>query len=191
VNADGTTTFTVQIPPTVMLGTQACPSGGSTFVPTPFSVSYTSATTGCTDTSNNGLIIAPPTGPVLFVTPAAFQPFTATFNPGSAGPPVVPPSETPSGTQSTTVINTGVNCSGAPCPLTITAVNQTNGAGFGCADFSVVVPPPPINLNSCDALPIFVTYNGPVVPAKITDTCTLSVVTNAGTKSFLLVGTSR
>ena len=191
-NSDGTTTFTVQIPPTVQLGTQSCPSGGTKFVPTAFSVAYTSATTGCTDTSNNGLIIAPPTGPTLFTTPGAFQPFTATFVPGAAGPPVVPPSETPSATQTTTIINTGVDCaSGTPCPLIITAVNQTNGAGAGCADFSIVVPPAPITLNSCDALPVFVTYNGPAVPAAgVTDTCTLGIVTNAGTKNFLLVGTS-
>ena len=191
-NADGTTTFTVTIPPTVTLNTQACPSGGTTQVPTAFSVTYTSALTGCTDTSNNGLIVNPTPAPILFVTPGAFQPFQATFTPGSAGPPVVLPTETPSGTQTVTVVNTGVNCGSiTPCPLTITAVNQANGAGNGCADFSIVVPPPPISLNQCDALPVFVTFNGPAVPGPITDTCTLSLVTNAGTKTFLLVGTSR
>jgi hypothetical protein len=191
VNGDGTTTFTVQIPPTVVLGTQACPSGGSTFVATPFSVSYTSATTGCTDTANNGLIIAPATGPVLFVQPGAFQPFAATFNPAQVGPPAVPASETPSSPQTITVVNTGVNCAGAPCPLTITAFTTVNGAGNGCADFSIVAPPPPVNLNSCDALPVFVTYTGPTPPGVITDTCTFGIVTNAGTKTFLLVGNSR
>ena len=194
-NADGTTTFHVTIPPTVMLGTQSCPSGGTTQIPTAFSVTYTSATTGCSDTSNNGLIIAPTTGPVLFVTPGAFQPFTATFTPGSAGPPIVPPSETPSSPQTVNVINTGVNCpSGSPCPLTITGFTLVNGAGAGCADFSVVAPPTPISLFACDALPIFVTYNGPTPPGPATDTCTFGIVTNAavnGTKNFLLVGTSK
>jgi IPT/TIG domain-containing protein len=193
-NPDGTVTFNVSMPPTVVLSTQACPSGGTTQIPTPFSVTYTSATTGCSDTSNNGLIVAPTPAPVLFVTPGAFTPFAATFVPGSAGPPIVPPSETPSGSQTVSVINTGVNCAGTPCPLTITAFTQVNGSGNGCADFAIVAPPPPVNLNACDALPIFVTYNGPTPPGVITDTCTFSVVTNAasnGTKTFLLVGNSK
>jgi hypothetical protein len=182
-NADGTTTFVVTVPPTLTLAQTSCPGGGSAPIPTQFDVTFTSATTGCTNTSPKGLTVNPAVAPILFVSPLAFQPFMATFNPGM--PPMTPPSETPSGSQTVTVTNTGT------APLNITAITQTNGAGAGCADFSIVVPPPPVTLNQCESIPVIVSFNGPTPAATGTDTCTLTLTTNAGNKSFLLVGTSR
>jgi hypothetical protein len=188
VNPDGTTTFTVQLPPTLALTTQSCPAGGSAPQPTAFDVVYTSATTGCTDTSPKGITVNPAAVPVLFVNPGAFAPFTATFNAGSPGPPIVPPSETPSATQTVQLVNNG------NAPLNITAITTVNGTPGGCSRFSIVAPviPPTITLNTCEALPISVKFNGPTPPAMgTTDTCTLTISTNAGNKSFLLVGTSQ
>jgi hypothetical protein len=186
VNANGTTTFTVQLPATIQLQTTACPAGGSAPSPTAFDVSYTSATTGCTDTLPKGITITPAAVPVLFVNPGAFQPFSATFNPGTVGPPVVPPSMTPSATQTIQVVNNGT------AGLDITAITTTNGAGTGCLHFAIAAPPipPTITLQTCEALPISVKYNG-TTPVPATDTCTLTITTNAGSKSFLLVGSTQ
>ncbi|MDQ6801729.1 MAG: hypothetical protein M3041_12915, partial [Acidobacteriota bacterium] len=189
-NANGTTTFTVQLPPTIQLATVSCPNGGSAPLPTAFDVVYTSATTGCTDTAPKGITISPAAAPLLFANPGAFQPFAATFSAGSPGPPVIPPSTTPSGAQTVQIVNNGTT------PLDITAITTTNGAGTGCANFAVSAPPvpPTISLNQCESLPIIVTYNGtiPTPPATTaTDTCTLTITTNAGNKTFLLVGSTR
>jgi hypothetical protein len=184
VNSDGTTTFTVQIPSTITLSTVSCPAGGTAPIPTAFDVTYTSATTGCSDTAPRSLIVNPANIPVLFTNPATFQTFTATFNPGSPGPPLVPPSETPSSPQTVQIVNNGT------APLIVNSI--TKAATPACADF-VVGPavPPAITLNQCESLPVTVTFTGPPVPAKTTETCTLTVSTNAGNRTFLLVGTSQ
>ncbi len=185
VNSDGTTTFTVQIPSTITLGTVACPAGGSAPIPTAFDVTYTSATTGCSDTAPRSLIVNPASVPVLFTNPATFQTFTATFTP--ANPAAVPPtlaSETPSSPQTVQIVNNGT------APLIVNSI--TKAATVPCGDF-VVGPavPPAITLNQCESLPVTVTFTGPTPPAKTTETCTLTVSTNAGNRTFLLVGTSQ
>src|SRR5262249_52965766 len=70
VAPNGLTTFTVQLPTTLQLSTVGCPAGGSAPIPTSFTVVYTSATTGCSDTANNGLIVNPAAAPVAFANPA-------------------------------------------------------------------------------------------------------------------------
>src|SRR6266849_4811640 len=160
------------------------PAGGTAPIPTAFDVTYTSATTGCSDTAPRSLIVNPANVPVLFANPATFQTFTATFNPGSAGPPVVPPSETPSSPQTVQIVDNG------PAPLIVNSI--TKAATVACNDFQVGPSvPPAITLNQCESLPVTVTFTGPPVPAKTTETCTLTVSTNAGNRTFLLVGTSQ
>src|SRR5438132_2777502 len=184
-NADGTTTFTVNLPPTIQLATISCPAGGSAPIATSFDVQYTSATTGCTDTATKGITITPAPVPVLFTNPIAFQTFTATFTPGN--PAAVPPttaSETPSSPQTLQIVNNGT------APLMITGIV----GGAGCGNFVIAPSIPPANavtLNQCESLPITVTFQGPNPPAKGTDICTLTVTTNAGTKQFTLVGSSQ
>lgn len=186
-DANNTTTYTVQIPSNLPLNTQSCPAGGTSPVTTQFDVVFTSAITGCTDTAVKGITVNPPTTPILFVNPPAFQPFSATFVPGSAGPPIVPPSETPSPNQTISLVNNGT------ATLTISAITQTSVSGpGGCGDFSIVVPPAPIPLNQCESLPVSVKYNGPAVPASgVQDVCQLTFTTNGGNKTFLLVGSSQ
>jgi len=181
-NPDGTTTFNVQLPPTLTLTTQSCPAGGSAPQPTAFDVVYTSATTGCTDTSPKGITVTPAVAPVFFLNPAAFQPFVATItkNPAPA-PPFPGTSVTPSASQTINLINTGT------APLTITAMTA---AGAACPRFSPLpVGALPLTLAQCEAFPIVEQYTGQLSPA--TETCTVTLTSNAGTKTLLLVGTSQ
>ncbi len=182
-NPDGTFTFSVTIPSTVPLSTQSCPAGGTALQATAVDVVFTSATTGCTDTSPKGLIVNPPSAPLLFANPGAFQPFTASIQ--RAAPPAPPlpgTSVTPSASQTVQLVNNGT------APLNVTAITQS---GAGCSQFAIAAPPipPTITLNTCEALPIIVTFTGQTTPATVT--CTLTVTTNAGTKTFLLIGTSQ
>jgi IPT/TIG domain-containing protein len=185
VNPDGTTTFTVQLPSTIPLGTVSCPAGGTAPIPTAFDVIYTSATTGCTDTAPKGITINPASAPVIFANPATFQPFTAAITPNVApAPPFPGTGVTPSATQTVQIVNNGT------APLDINAITSV---GAGCAHFAIgPAVPPVITLNQCEALPVSVTYTGNT-PANTptTETCTLTVQTNAGNKTFLLVGTSQ
>lgn len=186
VNPDGTTTFTVNVPANLPLTTQSCPSGGSAPVTSQFDVIYTSAQTGCTDTAPKGLTVNASATPVLFVNPPAFQPFNAAITQAAApAPPFPGTSVNASSPQTVSIVNTGGG------PLNITAIATANGAGSGCAHFAIAAPPvpPTITLNTCEALPIIVTYNGQTTPE--TATCTLTVTTNAGVKNLLLVGTSQ
>jgi hypothetical protein len=181
VNSDDTTTFTVQLPPTIQLATVSCAAGGSAPIPTAFDVVYTSATTGCTDTAPKGITISPAASPVLFANPATFQPFTATITPATVGPPPTPATVTPGPTQTIQLVNNGT------APLNIQSITQV---GAGCANFaSGPMVPPVVTLQQCESLPVSVTYVGQTAPG--TQTCTLTVTSNAGTKTFLLVGTSR
>ena len=187
-NGNGTTTFAVVVPSTVQLNTVSCPAGGTAPAPTAFDVTYTSATTGCTDTSPKGLTVNPAAVPVFNTNPIAFNTFTATFNPGNpAAIPPVPPSETPSAPQTMQIINNGT------APLTVTGI-ATNPAQPGCANFvfgPAIPPAMAVTLNECEALPVTVTYKGPTPPATATDVCTLTITTNAGTKQFTLIGSSQ
>jgi hypothetical protein len=149
-------------------------------VPTSFDIVYTSTTTGCTDTLSNGATISPaPNVPILTLSPNAFTPFSATITPGDPGPPVVPPTVSPSQPQTLTVVNSGTGT------LTVQSVTQ----GASCSDFTISAPPTPSPLGTCDQFPISATYNGTTAPS--TQQCTLTVVTSAGTRTLTLTGNSR
>jgi len=182
VNSDGTTTFNVQLPTTLQLSTISCPAGGSAPTTTQFDVTYTSATTGCSDTAPKGLTIQPAAVPVLFSNPLTFSPFAATITPATVGPPPTPATVSPSSPQTMALVNNGT------APLDIQSI--TVPATVPCSHFIVGPAVPPIvTLNTCESLPITVTYTGQTT--AITETCTLTVTTNAGTRNFLLVGTSK
>jgi hypothetical protein len=185
VNADGTTSFSVNVPPTLKFDTQACPGGGTSLLPTSFDVVYTSATTTCTDTLVKGLTIVPPSGPI-FTLLGTITPFQGTITPGA--PPTVTVSPT---SETMTVVNTG-NTSNLTPPLTITGIPAgVGGGGTGCARFSVLSSQlPPTSLNQCDSLPLTIKYNAPTVPTPTADVCTITIQTNAGNKSFTLNGSS-
>ena len=189
-NGDGTTTFTAVVPMTIPLQTEACPGvpGVSRRLPTAFNVTYTSATTTCTDTLQNGATIVPaPNSPTIAVSPAAgFTPFTATITPGTPGnpgatPPVppTPATVTPSAPQTVSIANSGTGT------LTVSSVT----AGPGCANFSIATPPTPANIATCDTFAISAVYQGTTTPSA--QQCTVTVVTNAGTRTLTLSGNSR
>jgi len=181
-NADGSTTFTVTVPPTLKFDTQACSGGGSALIPTAFDVTYTSLTTTCTDTLKKGLTIVPPVGPIFSLI-GAVTPFQGNITPGV--PPTVavsPDSET------VTIVNTG-NTSA----LTVNSITLTPVGGTGCSRFAVLSSQlPPTSLLQCESLPLTIKYNAPTIPTGVTpDVCTVTINTNAGNKSFTLNGASQ
>lgn len=181
-NPDGTTTFTATVPLTLPLATEACGGvpGATRQIATPFNVVYTSTTTTCTDTLPNGAVVSPaPNRPILTLSPTAFSSFSATITPADPGPPAVPASVTPSAPQTVTVVNTGTGT------LTVQSVT----VGPGCENFSISTPTTPAGLETCDQFPVTVSYNGTPTPAS--HQCTISVITNAGTRNLTVTGTSR
>ena len=183
VNPDGTTTFTAVVPTTLELEEEACAGvqGVNALQPTAFDVTYESATTGCTDTAARAATILPPATPLLRFSPTTFTPFNAEINPGNpTATPPVPASVEPSEAQIVNVVNAGQE------PLTVTAISQS---GAGCPFFTISAPPVPLILNTCEAAPIFAQYNGSTAPG--THSCTLTVTTDAGTRSFTLTGISQ
>ena len=188
VNPDGTTTFTVQIPASLKLDTLACPAVSNVNAPQPtaFDVTYTSATTGCSDTAVKSLIVSPVPGPLIVLVPAAFTPFQGTITAATIGPPPTPATVAVSpGPQTITIANSGNQ------PLTVTAVTLTTplGGGGGCAKFSVSSTP--ATLNQCETTPIIATYNATTTATASPDLCTVTITTNAGTKTLTLVGTTQ
>jgi len=185
-NSNGTTTFTIQVPATLPLTTQACNgvTGANAQQPTAFDVTYTSLTTTCTDTLQKGLTVVPPATPTLTLIPGAFTPFTATITPGSAGPPVVPPSVTNPPPQTVTIVNTGGG------PLNLTSVT-TSGAGCGSGPGQIdVTTLGSQTLNTCDTAPVIATYHGTTLPSSAQ--CTVNITTaNAGSRTLQLSGTSQ
>lgn len=185
VNPNGSTTYTVQVPTTLTLTTQSCgTAGGTAQVPTSFDVQYTSLETSCTDTLVKGLTVAPPASPTLFLNPSGFTAFTATITPATAaGPGGVPPA-TPASVKGTSqtisIINTGA------APLTVQSITTTCGAG---SNFTVPTSASPQTLNTCDALPLTISYNGSTTAGS--STCSVTITTDAGTKTFNLTGTSQ
>ena len=182
-NGDGTTTFTAIVPTTIELETQSCAGvqGIEALQPTAFDVTYESATTGCTDTATRAATIEPPNTPILRFSPTTFTPFTATITPGNptATPPTVA-TVTPSQAQTLNVVNAG------RAPLEVQSISATTA---GCAFFTISAPPTPQTLQTCEVAPITARYNG--TTAAGTQSCTLTVVTDAGTRSFTLTGTSQ
>jgi hypothetical protein len=181
-NADGTTTFSVQIPVNLKLDQVACPAGGNAAQPTPVDVTYLSVTTGCSDTLSKGLTLVPPSGPV-FTLIGTIAPFVGTINPTPPATVTVSPAS-----ETVTVVNTG----NGSMPLTITAINQAAVGGTGCSRFAITSSQlPPTSLNQCESLPFTITYNAPLAPTPTADQCTITIVTTAGSKSFTLNGTSK
>lgn len=185
-NGNGTTTFVIVVPPTLQLTPLACAGAVGANAPqaTAFDVTYTSLASTCSDTLVKALTVSPPATPTLFLSPNGFAPFTATISPGDpVGPPIVPPSVAPSTVQTVTIVNTGST------PLNITSITQS---GAGCARFSIVplIPPSPsASLNQCDNQPLVVQYNGKTSPGS--DQCSVTINTNAGSKTLGLIGTSQ
>ena len=185
-NPNGTTTFTIQVPPTLALTSQACSglSGANALQPTAFDVTYTSLTTTCTDTLQKGLTVVPPATPTLTLVPGGFTPFTATITPASPGPPATPASVTNPPPQTVTIVNTGGG------PLNLTSVTSS-GAGCGSGPGQIDVPPlGSQTLNTCDTAPVVATYHGTTAPS--TAQCTVTITTsNAGSRTLQLSGTSQ
>ena len=185
-NANGTTTFTIVVPSTLPLTTLACSgaAGATAPQPTAFDVTYTSLTTGCTDTLVKGLTVNPVSAAILTLSPNGFTPFNATITPAVVGPPAVPASVKPSASQIVTIVNTGFGV-----PLNVTGISAS---GAGCAQFSIVplIPPAPsVSLDPCGTQPIVVQYNGKI-PAG-SDVCAITLTTSAGNRTLSLVGTSQ
>lgn len=190
-NPDGTTTFTVVVPPAsvLKLTTNACTSVTGTSAPQPtlFDVGFSTPTTGCTTTLANGILISPPAGPVLTVS-GTFTPFTGTITPGSAGPPPTPTTVAVSpASESVSIVNTGNTT-----PLTINSISTASvGGASGCSAFSIsATPPAPTSLNQCDAFTISASYNGQLTPTASPDQCQINVSTSVGTKSFVVSGST-
>ncbi len=184
VNADGTTTFAVTVPLNLPLTTISCTAGGAAPQPTQFDVTYTSATTACTDTSPKGLTVNPAAAPVLFLNPSVFQLFTATITP--ANPLAIPPtlaSVTPSAPQTMNIVNTGTQ------PLTVNSITAADVNPGACSRFTLSLPFTPSTLNQCEAAPIIARYNGQTT--AITDQCRVTIDSNAGIKVVSLTGTSQ
>jgi hypothetical protein len=185
-NANGTTTFTIQVPATLVLTTAACSgaAGASAQQPTAFDVTYTSLTTTCTDTLVKGLTVSPQAKPILFLSPNGFTPFNAAITPGSPGPPIVPPTVTNPPSQTVQIVNTGA------APFNITSVTQSGaGCGAGPGQISTVLPSPQ-TLNTCDTAPIIASYHGTTAPSNAQCTVTINTDT-AGSKILQLVGSSQ
>jgi hypothetical protein len=175
VNADGTTTFVVIVPLTIPLLQTTCAAGGTAPAPTPLSVIFLSSTTGCTDTFVNGLTVNPAATGKIFLTPASFAPFASTA--ATAGPPATPGAA--SAAQTVTLVNNGGG------NLTITGTSQS----AGCANFSIGgLPPAGTVLAPCDPAAITATFTQ-TAPAGANSTCTLSIATDAGTRTLTLNGT--
>ena len=180
-NGDGTTTFTAIVPTTIELETESCAgvSGIEALQPTAFDVTYESATTGCTDTATRAATIEPPNTPILRFSPTTFTPFTATITPENPGPPIVPASVAPSANQTVNLVNAGT------ANLTITAVSNTCDPAL----FTVSLPSPGQQLGTCEIAPIIARYNG--TTGGGTQSCTVTVTTDAGARTFTLTGTSQ
>ena len=181
----GLTTFTATIPTTAvsLLKTQTCPAGGSVPIQTLVNVTYTNATTTCTTSLPNGLILSPAATPAVTLNPAAFGPFISTV--AKVGPPVVNPA--PSATQTLNIVNTGT-----------TSLIVSNVAQSGCGNFSLAGTPFPTTLNACDAFQITAQYTRTATPG--TDSCTVTVTFQDATtmnpipsltKTLILTGTAQ
>jgi hypothetical protein len=184
-NGNGTTTFLIQVPSTLVLSTQTCAGTSSTAQqPTAFDVTYTSLTTTCTDTLTKGLTVSPPAVAILSLSPNGFNPFSAKITPATVGPPPVPASVTNPPPQTVQIVNTGA------APLIITSVTASGaGCGNGPGQISTVLPVAQ-TLNTCDTAPIIASYNGTTVPSSAQCTVTINS-SNAGSKVLQLVGSSQ
>lgn len=190
-NGNGTTTYTIQVPPTLQLSTQACPAapGVSALQPTAFDVTYTSLTTTCTDRLTKGITVVP-AGPIVAVSPlTGFTTYSATAPvPPTVTPPTAGTPYRPAPPQSVNVTNAG---SGT------LIVQSVNTSGPGCGSFTVQPTSSsqpsafPSNLASCDVFPIVAQFTpAPVNQVSgFTAQCTVVITTNAGSRNLSLSGT--
>ncbi len=140
-NPDGTTTFTIQVPSTLVLTTQACSgaAGATALQATAFDVTYTSLATTCTDTLTKGLVVSPPATPALTLSPNVFAPFSAKITPGLAISAISVTNPGAGYTSAPTVSITGGGGSGASATAAtaggvVTAITLTNpGTGYTSA----------------------------------------------------------
>ncbi|HEX3071834.1 MAG TPA: IPT/TIG domain-containing protein [Thermoanaerobaculia bacterium] len=178
-NGDGTTTFLVVVPTTITLATQTCAPGVTAQQATALDVTYTSLTTGCSNTLTKGLLVAPAANPILTLSPTSFTPFIATITPGSAGPPVVPTTVASPPPQTVTIFDTGGG------PLNITSVTTSGaGCGNGPGQISVTAPATPQTLSTCDSAPITAHYTGTTAPSSAQ--CTVTINSNAANSPKIL-----
>jgi hypothetical protein len=159
-SSTGLTTFTATIPATAstLLHTQSCGAGGSVPVPTLEDVTFTNATTTCTTTLTNGILLSPIQTPAVAFFPASFSPFTSV----AANPSATPPTTgSPSAPQTVNLVNVG--------PPSVVVQNV---AASGCGNFGLSGTPIPATLNSCDAFQITAQYHRTATQGS--DTCTLT-----------------
>jgi hypothetical protein len=184
-NGDGTTSFTILVPSTLPLTSQACPAGGAAQQQTAFDVTYTSLTTGCTDTLTKGLTVGPSTTTgIMTLSPLGFTPFSATITPLQPGPPPVPATVTNPPAQTVNVVNTGGG------PLAVTFGTPTGpGCGSGPNQINITVPPNQ-TLSTCESAPIVAKFNSSTT-AGASGPCSISVTANSVTKILQLSGSSQ
>lgn len=195
-NGNGSFTFNATIPSTIKLDTQACAGAPGTFGPiaTAFDVKYTSVTTSCTDSLPKAAVVNPPSVPVATLSPSTFATFLAKFTSATiianpTPPPAtivsVPASFTASQPQSMLLVDTGAGA------LTVSSATTTCSA----TNWSISLPASGTSLNECDSVPVIATYKPAQPPAASTtnpnttaDVCTVTLSTNAGTKTINLIG---
>lgn len=175
----GVTTFTLNAPTAVTFTTAVCPgiTGVSAPQPTPFDVVFTSLESTCSTTAAKGVTINPVT-PILAINPnSAFTPFLAT----SADPLATPPTPfKPSVPQTVLFVNAGGGN---------LLINGVTTSGAGCASFSISSGTIPSSLASCDPFPLTAQYTPPPAsPPGTFNTCTVTVGTSLGNKTFILSG---
>jgi hypothetical protein len=189
-NANGSVTYTVALPPTLKLDATSCAGGGSVQQATSFDLIYTDATTSCADTLPKGITISPQTVGAITLTPNGFTPFSAviTTTTTPAGPGGVPPASTTStvaspAPQTIVFTNTGLGV------LNITSATTTCANTGAANTFTVSLPTTPTPLNTCENVPIIARYSGSTSPGS--NSCTITLVTDAGTRTLTVNGSSQ
>lgn len=160
-NADGSVTYTVVVPSTLTLQTQACVGGVQRQVPTPVDVVFNNITTGCRDTLPGGLLVNP-------LPRATVNPQTVTIN-------TVAPA---SGSGSFSVINTGL---GAVTVQSIVEIDDQCNAFTPGAFTQTTLD------NPCDSVPMSVVFSSGTPRAC---TATYRVNTSAGPLTVVVNGTA-
>ncbi|MFP5248068.1 MAG: IPT/TIG domain-containing protein, partial [Thermoanaerobaculia bacterium] len=162
-SADGglTTNFTVTVPLTVDLETEACPSGGTRQIPTSFDVTFTNPENDCTITVPDGLTVQPQPIGRMFVTP---NPLTIN---ATGDDPSTPADEEADGSGTFTIVNTGA------ANLTITGITSNN------PNFSPDAGSVGLTLAPCESTVVAVTYEAGATGSTETATITVSATSAA------------
>jgi hypothetical protein len=181
VNPNGTTTFTVAVPPNITLAIESCTAGGNRRVATSFDVVFTSAETTCSVTAPGGLTVSPPDAPNLFLTP---NPLTLTARaavPASAGPPPVAAVPAQNGNGIFTIVNTGT------AAATIASVVSSN------PNFVITSDPSGQVLAPCDSAIVGVQYIAGPAGSTANGQIAVSVTSSAGnlTRNEAVIGSTQ